>query len=75
MYPVLGRGAVCLSLLGTWTGHKECERWSENSNLLQVLLSIQSLVLCAEPYYNEPGYDKQLGSPEGETRCLPWRFR
>lgn len=60
-------GYVCLSLLGTWTGHKECERWSESSNLLQVLLSIQSLVLCAEPYYNEPGYDRQLGSPEGET--------
>lgn len=45
-------GKVCLSLLGTWSGPS----WSpENSTLLQVLLSIQSLILVEEPYYNEPG--------------------
>ncbi|KAK8029551.1 hypothetical protein PG993_010842 [Apiospora rasikravindrae] len=44
-------GYVCLSLLGTWSG----EPWRpEQSTLLQVLVSIQSMIFCAEPYYNEP---------------------
>eukprot|EP00965_Chrysotila_dentata_P173854 5739411-Pleurochrysis_carterae.AAC.1 len=30
----------------------------------QVLVSIQALVLCEQPYYNEAGYDKQLGTSE-----------
>jgi hypothetical protein len=43
---------VCLSLLGTWSG----PGWiSGQSTLLQVLISIQSLILCEEPYLNEPG--------------------
>lgn len=43
---------VCLSLLGTWSG----EPWRpEHSTLLQVLVSIQSMILCEEPWYNEPG--------------------
>jgi hypothetical protein len=28
------------------------------STLLQVLVSIQSLILCEEPFYNEPAFDK-----------------
>ena len=32
---------------------------------LQVLVSIQGLVLVAEPYYNEAGYQKQMGTLEG----------
>ncbi|KAK7912175.1 hypothetical protein PG985_014656 [Apiospora marii] len=44
-------GTVCLSLLGTWSG----EPWRpEQSTLLQVLVSIQSMIFCPEPYYNEP---------------------
>ena len=43
-------GKVCLSLLGTWSG----EPWTVNSTLLQILVSVQSLILCKEPYYNEP---------------------
>lgn len=43
---------VCLSLLGTWQG----PGWiAGQSTLLQVLISIQSLILCEEPYLNEPG--------------------
>ena len=58
-------GKVCLSLLGTWAGREE-ERWSPaTSTLLQVLVSIQGLVLVPEPYYNEAGYEKQAGSAEG----------
>jgi hypothetical protein len=44
---------VCLSLLGTWTG----EPWRPGqSTILQVLTSIQAMVLCDQPWYNEPGY-------------------
>ena len=48
-------GYVCLSLLGTWSGGKG-ETWTVNSNLLQVLLSIQSLVMTEGVLYNEPSY-------------------
>jgi ubiquitin-protein ligase len=49
-------GKVCLSLLGTWSG----PGWiSGQSTLLQVLISIQALILVPEPYYNEPGYETQ----------------
>ncbi|KAI1493281.1 ubiquitin-conjugating enzyme/RWD-like protein [Biscogniauxia mediterranea] len=45
-------GKICLSLLGTWSG----EPWNANhSTILQVLVSIQSMILCQEPWYNEPG--------------------
>eukprot|EP01061_Rhynchopus_euleeides_P010045 TRINITY_DN1937_c2_g1_i3.p1 TRINITY_DN1937_c2_g1~~TRINITY_DN1937_c2_g1_i3.p1 ORF type:complete len:483 (+),score=200.33 TRINITY_DN1937_c2_g1_i3:684-2132(+) len=47
-------GKVCLSLLGTWSG----PGWIPGkSTLLQVLLSIQALILVSEPYYNEPGWE------------------
>jgi hypothetical protein len=46
-------GKVCLSLLGTWSG----PGWQRNqSTLLQVLISIQGLILVPDPYYNEPGF-------------------
>lgn len=46
-------GKVCLSLLGTWSG----PGWQpDKSTLLQVLVSIQGLVLVSDPYFNEPGY-------------------
>ncbi|KAJ3317992.1 Baculoviral IAP repeat-containing protein 6 [Blyttiomyces sp. JEL0837] len=47
-------GKVCLSLLGTWQG----PGWTPNkSTVLQVLLSIQSLIMVEHPYRNEPGYE------------------
>jgi ubiquitin-conjugating enzyme E2 O len=56
-------GKVCLSLLGTWEG----PGWQPRvSTLLQVLLSIQALVLVHQPYFNEPGYEAQRGSAEGQ---------
>uniref|UniRef100_A0A7S3KY03 UBC core domain-containing protein n=1 Tax=Amphora coffeiformis TaxID=265554 RepID=A0A7S3KY03_9STRA len=47
-------GTVCLSLLGTWSGPK----WNPlHSTILQVLVSIQGLILGVEhPYYLEPGF-------------------
>lgn len=65
-------GKVCLSLLNTWTG-KGNEIWhSSSSSVLQVLVSIQGLVLNANPYFNEAGYDKQMGTAEGEKNSLAY---
>ncbi|CAG7714167.1 unnamed protein product [Allacma fusca] len=58
-------GKVCVSLLGTWSG-KGTEVWTSSSSLLQLLISIQGLILVPEPYYNEAGYEKQRGSQQGE---------
>jgi len=58
-------GKVCLSLLGTWHGKDETEEWTPKSNILQVLLSIQGLVLGVQlPYFNEAGYDKLMQNSE-----------
>lgn len=54
-------GKVCVSLLGTWAG-KGSEVWGPSSTLLQVIVSIQGLILVPEPYFNEAGYDKQKGN-------------
>lgn len=57
-------GKVCVSLLGTWGG-KGSEMWCPiSSSLLQVLISIQGLILVSEPYYNEAGYEQQRGSQQ-----------
>lgn len=32
----------------------------------QVLVSIQSLILVHEPYFNEPGYERSRGTPAGQ---------
>ncbi|KAI0711061.1 ubiquitin conjugating enzyme family protein [Cerioporus squamosus] len=54
-------GKVCLSLLGTWSG----PGWiAGKSTLLQVLISIQSMILCEEPYLNEPGWANSGGTPK-----------
>ncbi|KAI0652529.1 hypothetical protein C8Q79DRAFT_938107 [Trametes meyenii] len=51
-------GKVCLSLLGTWAGRPE-EQWiPRKSTLLQVVVSIQSMILIDLPYFNEPGYGR-----------------
>ena len=60
-------GKVCLSLLGTWQGTPE-EMWNpQTSSLLQVLVSIQSLILIAEPYFNEPGFERNRGTDAGDV--------
>ena len=49
-------GKVCLSLLNTWTGRGN-EVWDpSSSSILQVLVSLQGLVLNEKPYFNEAGY-------------------
>jgi len=60
-------GKVCLSILGTWHSSQESEKWNSTSSLLQVLISIQSLIFIEEPYFNEPGYEKQIGTLSGKN--------
>lgn len=61
-------GKVCLSLLGTWPGAPE-EQWQPNrSTLLQVLTSIQCMILGIDkPYFNEPGCGQPRDSPESQA--------
>ena len=40
------------------------------SNYFQVLVSIQSLILVSEPYFNEPGYERSRGTPAGTASSL-----
>ena len=44
------------------------ESWNEDvSTLRQVLLSIQSLILVPDPYFNEPGYERNMGTAQGNA--------
>ncbi|KAG7657317.1 Ubiquitin-conjugating enzyme E2 [Arabidopsis suecica] len=61
-------GKVCLSLLGTWAGSAR-EKWLPNeSTMLQLLVSIQALILNEKPYFNEPGYVQSAGTASGESK-------
>jgi len=65
-------GKICLSLLNTWTG-TGTEVWNPGaSTILQVLLSLQALVLNEKPYFNEAGYDQQIGRAEGEKNSVSY---
>ncbi|KDQ31240.1 hypothetical protein PLEOSDRAFT_1070457 [Pleurotus ostreatus PC15] len=78
-------GKVCLSLLGTWHGGPN-EGWAPyKSTLLQVLVSIQSMILIDLPWYNEPGrgkanakcqasidYNKELANSTTVWAILDW---
>jgi ubiquitin-protein ligase len=60
-------GKVCLSLLGTWSG-QENEKWNpKTSSFLQVMVSIQSLILVEDPFFNEPGYERDMHTPKGKA--------
>ena len=62
-------GKVCLSLLGTWSG----PGWDpKHSTFLQVLISIQSLILVDHPYFNEPGYESLLGTTVGDQQSFDY---
>jgi len=48
-------GKVCLSLLGTWEGPS----WDPNSSSLnQLLNSIYFLIFTNDPFFNEPGFER-----------------
>jgi ubiquitin-conjugating enzyme E2 O len=67
-------GNVCLSLLGTWSGESN-ERWiAKKSSLLQVVVSIQGLVLGSkEPYFLEAGFEKFRGTKQGIASSLMYQ--
>ncbi|OCT47341.1 ubiquitin conjugating enzyme [Cladophialophora carrionii] len=50
-------GKICLSLLGTWSGKNESEKWSDKATILQLLVSLQGLVFVKKPFYNEAGFE------------------
>ncbi|EXJ57563.1 hypothetical protein A1O7_07911 [Cladophialophora yegresii CBS 114405] len=50
-------GKICLSLLGTWSGKNESEKWSDKATILQLLVSLQGLVFVKRPFYNEAGFE------------------
>jgi len=52
-------GYVCFSLLGTWAG----PGWTEESTLLQLLVSIQAMILRDSPVVNEPSYSTHQNTP------------
>jgi ubiquitin-protein ligase len=61
-------GKVCLSLLGTWRGHAT-ENWDPKmSTILQVLVSVQAIIMAEEVYFNEPGFENEAGTVEGEKK-------
>lgn len=61
-------GKVCLSLLGTWSGNGG-EIWNKHtSTLLQLLVSIQSLILVPNPYFNEPSYESEMHTEHGKEQ-------
>ncbi|KAK9152759.1 hypothetical protein Sjap_000239 [Stephania japonica] len=65
-------GRVCLSLLNTWTG-TSTETWNPgNSTILQILVSLQALVLNAKPYFNEAGFDSQIGRADAEKNSTTY---
>lgn len=43
--------------------------------MLQVLVSIQGLILNAKPYFNEPGYANLGGTKHGEEKSLDYNER
>jgi ubiquitin-conjugating enzyme E2 O len=68
-------GGVCLSLLNKTMGNKK-ECWIPRvSTVLQVLVSIQGLVLTAHPMYNSSGhYDLHKKGGPIRVTYLSWRY-
>ncbi|KAM0904392.1 hypothetical protein ACQ4PT_018031 [Festuca glaucescens] len=65
-------GPLCLSLLDTFGGEGS-EVWlTATSTLLQVVVSIQGLILNDQPFFNEAGYEALVGRPEGLRNALPY---
>lgn len=47
--------------------HSPSLKWLDQSFVLtQVLVSIQSLILVPDPYFNEPGFEQDIGTEAGK---------
>jgi baculoviral IAP repeat-containing protein 6 len=60
-------GKVCLSILNTYVGPTadQSEKWNRTSTLGQVLISIQGQILIENPFFNEPGHERRMGTADG----------
>jgi len=47
---------------GLWRSLRTSDTPAES--VFQVLISIQSMILCDEPYLNEPGWASGAGTPQ-----------
>ena len=77
-------GKVCLSLLGTWGGQSASEKWispnvsgtgtgsGTGSTLFQVIMSIYSMVFSEDPWYNEPGRERDIDNAKIDTHALEY---
>ena len=66
-------GKLCLSLLGTWRGASATENWdAKYSTILQVLMSTQAIIMSEEVYFNEPGFEGEAGTVEGEKKNVAY---
>jgi ubiquitin-protein ligase len=65
-------GYVCSSILNTWRGLAS-ESWTpELSTIFQIFMSIQSQILVEQPYFNEPGYEKTMNTPNGQKNSIEY---
>lgn len=78
-----GLSRLCASICARrWSTHRvcsfptsHCDRYSSCIRLRvtppqQVLISIQSLIFVAEPYFNEPGFEGQLGTAQVSNKAV-----
>jgi len=71
-------GKVCLSLLGTWGGQSESEKWippsasNPGSTFSQLMLSIYSMIFTEFPWYNEPGRERGISDAEKCPRSIEY---
>ena len=65
-------GKVCRSLLGTWSGARGRLGDPAVSTMLQVIVSVQSLIFVPRPYFNEPGYEQSIGTADGDAKCAEY---
>lgn len=74
---MMAHSLVCLSLLGTFPGPPEGRWQPHKSSILQVLVSIQSMILGSEwPLENEPCYEgAHLRGGHALQQCLGYNDR
>jgi baculoviral IAP repeat-containing protein 6 len=65
-------GKVCLSLLGTHGSTAASESWSAASSMVQVLLSIQAMILCEQPFFNDGAAEGVRGTAEGARKSAEY---
>jgi ubiquitin-protein ligase len=61
-------GKVCLSILNTWRG----DQWTSCQTISTVLLNL-CMVLCKEPFLNEPGIFQNYCHYDNYTKCIEYK--